>query len=80
MGQADVLEVLENNKGWMTNKQIAKILSITPSNVNRALSILIRTGEAVCKTKREKFNGRIPLKYMAMSCVRPGLKKPTEDQ
>ena len=40
MSQAEVLKLLRKKKRWMSIKEIAKIVGITPSNVRRNLKKL----------------------------------------
>jgi len=49
MSQDDVLKVLKKNKGWMITGEIADILDMSRSNVNRALRLLFKEGVVMRK-------------------------------
>jgi len=59
MGQGKVLKVLERNQHrWMITKQIAKVLKQETGSVNRALRVLVHTGEIIMDDSEWK-----PYKY-----------------
>jgi len=69
MSQDSVLQLLKKKKEWMTAKEIAKVLHITPGAVRKSLEVLLLQGIVKKKTKENPLSyswrlERIP-KYTA---------------
>ncbi len=54
MTQADVMKILEKERKWMTSKEIAKVLNVSPKNVMMNLRRLFNH-EAVQRKDIPKF-------------------------
>lgn len=52
MGQQNVYNVLKRKKDWLTSKQIAAVLKISPGNVSVSLNKLFKQGIVLRKTER----------------------------
>ena len=55
MGQSDILEVLKNNKKWLSVSEISKEIKINPSNVNNSLRQMLKLRE-IKRRVRKKTN------------------------
>ncbi len=52
MTQQNVYDVLKRKKDWLTSKQIAAVLKISPGNVSVSLNKLFKQGLVLRKTER----------------------------
>jgi len=50
MGQGEVLQVLKESRKWMTPREIAEELGVSPGSINLSLQKLYKQGEV---SKRE---------------------------
>lgn len=62
MGQEDILNALSETE-WRTAKEIAKQTNVGISSTSRNINILIRSGDIICKQKKEVFIGTNPYPY-----------------
>ena len=60
MTQTEVYTLLKKKGDWMTTKEIAKILKVSPGNVATNLSKLFKYGEVLRESPRSKVFEKYP--------------------